>query len=160
AYYLYTLQEALDILEHGTHAPSLQDAFNLQSTDVTPVVDIHMNALRVPDQCIVQEEGSLIGFFDARVPPRTVLIDRGEGKDPEPTRATLMNRTLIAEFPDQVELGEVTSLLVAFSSSQVRGGGIPLEALSLGTTIDVIVQPQRGFVLEGRGENSLTITHD
>ncbi len=156
SYYLYTSQEALDRLEHAAPAFSIQVAFDLQETDATPLVEIHSDAESVPDRCIVHVEGRLIGFFDASVPPGIVLSHRGSVEGPEPEELT--SRALVAEFPEQVEMDELTSLLVSLSSSEKASDGIPIEALPLGTTVDIIVQTRHGFVLEGRGEGSLTIT--
>lgn len=154
-YYLYTSQEALELLEHAALAISIQVAFDLSHALATPWVEIHSDAERAPDQCIVHDEGRLVGFFDASVPPSVIRTHRGEAGKPDSEEVS--SRALVAEFPEQVELDEVTSLLVSISSEEAIAG-IAVQALSVGTSIDIVVQARRGFVLEGRGEGSLTIT--
>ncbi len=154
-YYLYTLQEALERLEHAAPALSIQEAFELQETNATPLVDVHTDAESAPDRCILHEEGRLIGFFDASVPPSIVRSHRGGVVEPKPDELT--SRSLVAEFPEQVEVNDLTSLLVSISPEEASAG-ISVQALPMGTTIDIIVQARRGFVLEGRGEGSLMVT--
>ncbi|MGI9059979.1 MAG: CHAT domain-containing protein [Ktedonobacteraceae bacterium] len=153
SYYLYTLQETLDRLEHAAPTLSIQVAFDLYNAIAPPLVEIHTNAENAPDWCIVHDEGRLVGFFDASVSPGVIRTHRGEVGKPELERLT--SQSLIAEFPEQVELNELTSLLVSLSSEE--GAGISVQALPTGTTVDIIVQVRGGFVLEGRGEGSLTI---
>lgn len=154
AYYLYSLRDALNALEHPAPTSSIAEAFHIQKAHATPIVDIHIDALHAPDQCIVLEEEQLVGFFDAHVPPSAIRSHRGEGAQPEPKPLT--NRSLIAEFPGQVELGELTSLLVSLSTSE--DGSIYVERLPVGTIVDIVIQARRGFVLEGREEGSLVIS--
>jgi len=154
-YYLYTSEKALERLEHVAPALSIQVAFDLSHALATPLVEIHANVESAPDRCIVHDEGRLVGFFDASVPPSVVHTHRGEAGKPEPEELT--SRSLVAEFPEQVELDDLTSLLVTLSSSE-EGAGISVQALPIGTIVDIIVQARRGFVLEGRREGSLRIT--
>jgi hypothetical protein len=67
-------------------------------------------------------------------------------------------QSLVVDFPERVESGEVTSLLVWLTASEPGSIGISEASLPQGTTIDIVVQARRGFALEGRGEGSLVIT--
>src|SRR2546421_9471943 len=58
-YSLYTSQQALYRLEHMASDLSIQEALDLHETDTTPLVDIHSDAERAPDRCIVHDEGRL-----------------------------------------------------------------------------------------------------
>ncbi len=51
----------------------------------------------------------------------------------------------------------MTSLLVSLSTSG-NTDNISPETLPIGTSIDIIVQARRGFILEGRGEGNLSIS--
>ena len=154
-YYLYSSQEALDRMNHVADALPIYEAFNLHETDATPLVEAHVNAKNAPNRCIVQKDGQLIGFFDVTVPPVFTRGTRNPGKA-EPTEVA--DRSVNAKFPEEVELDEVTSLLVSLTASEADSGGISVETLPLGTTVDIVVEAQRGFALEGREEGSLKIT--
>jgi len=66
----------------------------------------------------------------------------------------------VTDFPEQVQLGETASLLVYLAAEPAARAGLPVlpVALPLGTRVDIVVQPKRGFALEGTGEGSLVIT--
>ncbi len=68
---------------------------------------------------------------------------------------------MVAEFPEQVQLQAVFSLLVSLSASPTpeTGPAFPL-ALPLGTSVDILVQPRRGLVLEGNGEGTLVVSSE
>jgi hypothetical protein len=142
------IPEALDRLEHVAPALSIEVAFDLYHALAIPWVEIHSDAERAPDQCIVHDQGRLVGFFDASVPPSIIRTHRGEAGKPGPEEVA--SRALVAEFSEQVELDEVNSLLVSISSEEAIAG-IAVQALSVGTTIDIVVQARRGLCARGRG---------
>jgi hypothetical protein len=156
-YYLYTREEALGLFHLSVDTYPIQQAFHLHKFDATPLLEAHSNAEDAPDRCIIHEGGKLIGFFDATVPPAIRSRRRGLG-EPEP--AEVVDRSVIAEFPDRVELGVVTSLLVSLTASEAGSSGVSVAGLPLGTTVDIVVQARRGFALEGRGEGSLKIADE
>ncbi len=112
-YYLYTVEEAVTPLKHVVDATTIQVAFNLHEADATPLLEAHTNAEDAPDRCIVQEDGRLLGFFDASVPP-VISSRRGGPRAGAPAEAS--NRSVVAEFPDRVKLDEVNSLFVSLSA--------------------------------------------
>lgn len=156
AYYLYSSREALECLEQTAPTLSVEAAFHLHDAVVTPPMEIHANAESAPDRCIIFDEGRLVGFFDASITPSVVRTHKGGTEKPKTEELT--GQSLVAEFPEQVELDELTSLLVSLSTSGEATGSIPIEALPVGTKVDIVVQARRGFILEGRGEGILTIT--
>src|SRR5947209_16060355 len=65
AYYLFSTQEVLTFLERALNVPSLGEALHLEERKMTPALEGDTDAESAPDQCIVLEEGHLLGFFDA-----------------------------------------------------------------------------------------------
>jgi len=63
----------------------------------------------------------------------------------------------VTQFPDQVRLAETVSLLVSFSAEPAQGSDLPV-VLPVGSTIDVVVVPKQGLVLEGKGEGALVVS--
>ena len=63
----------------------------------------------------------------------------------------------MTQFPDQVRLAEIVSLLVSLSAEPAQGSALPV-ALPVGSAIDVVVVPKRGLVLEGKGEGTLVVS--
>lgn len=154
-YYLYTVEETLARLNQVADTTTIQVAFNLREADATPLLEAHTDAEDAPDHCIVQEDGRLLGFFDASVPP---VISSRRGGTGTGASSQAPSRSVVAEFPGQVKLDEVNSLFVSLSASEAGNSGISMPALPPGTTVDIAVQARRGFVLEGRGEGGLQIT--
>jgi hypothetical protein len=154
-YYLFTKSEALGRLAHAPDQMSIHDAFNLHESAATPTLDAYANAETAPDRTVVLEDGHVIGFFDAIVPPPARTKRGPVTRGPEPGGP--VPRSLVADFPEQVHLEETVSLLVSLSAESAAGMALPL-ALPIGATVNVVVEPKRGFVLEGPGEGSLVIS--
>jgi len=157
-YYLYTKSEAIGRLANHDAQATLFDAFNLHEYTATPPSDAFAAADEVPDRAVVMEEGRVVGFFDATVPPTERGTRRGDGQtsyggvQPVP-------RSLVTQFPDQVHLAEIVSLLVSLSAEPAHGSALPV-ALPVGSAIDVVVVPKRGLVLEGKGEGALVVSDE
>ena len=153
-YYLFTAPEALRLLEQSRSAPSIRAALTLHESGATPVREGTTSAESASDRCIILDDGRLVGFFDAAtLPPPHMTRGQergGQGLQPEA-------RSLLAEFPETVPMNETASLLVSLSAALADGSRLPV-ALPIGAAVDVIVQAQRGFTLEGRAEGSLVIT--
>ena len=140
-------------------ASSVREALRLDEQIVTPVVESDTDAEQAPDQCIVLEDGRLIGFFDVTVLPQWMPSRRGEDENLPSGEPVLELRSLVAEFPEQVQLQAVFSLLVSLSASPTPETGLALPlALPLGTSVDIVVQPRRGLVLEGNSEGTLVVS--
>jgi hypothetical protein len=155
-YYLYTQAEAIDRLAIHDARTTLFDAFNLRESTATPERDAFTAADEVPDRAVVVEEGRVVGFFDATVPPARRGTKRGTGQ-PGNRGPQLVSRSLLTQYPDQVRLAETVSLLVSLSAEPAKGPDLPV-ALPVGSAIDVIVVPKRGVVLESKGEGSLVVS--
>ena len=155
-YYLYTKSEAIGHLANHDVQTTLFDAFKLLESTATPTSDAFAAADEVPDRAVVLEEGRVVGFFDATVPPTERETKRGDGER-GPGRVRPVPRSLVTQFPDQVPLAEIVSPLVSLSAEPAQGSALPV-ALPVGSVIDVVVVPKRGLVLEGKGEGSLVIS--
>src|SRR5512135_257113 len=156
SYYLYTKSEAIGRLVHHDAQRTLFDAFNLNESTATPTSDAFAAADEVPDRAVVMEEGRVVGFFDATVPPTEKGTKRGGGEY-GPARVRPVPRSLVTQFPDQTPLAEIVSLLVSLSAEPAEGSTLPV-ALPVGSAIDVVVVPKRGLVLEGKGEGTLVVS--
>ena len=157
-YYLYTKSEAIGRLANHDAQATLFDAFNLQESTATPTRDAFAPADEVPDRAVVIEEGRVVGFFDATTPPTERGTKRGGGER-GPGGVRPVPRSLVTQFPDQVRLAEIVSLLVSLSAEPAQGSALPV-ALPVGSTIDVVVVPKRGLVLEGKGEGTLVVSDE
>jgi hypothetical protein len=155
-YYLYTKLDAMGRLAKHDAQTTLFDAFNLHEYTATPTSGAFTAADVVPDRAVVVEEGRVVGFFDASVPPPERGARRGNG-EPGDRGAEPLPRSLVTQFPDQVRLAEIVSLLVSLSAEPAQGSALPV-ALPVGSAIDVIVVPKRGLVLEGKGEGTLLVS--
>ena len=155
-YYLYTKSEAMAILGNHDAQATLFDALNLHEYTATPTRDAFTGADLVPNRAVVMEEGRVVGFFDANVPRTEKGTRRGDGER-GPGGVRLVPRSLETQFPDQVFLAEIVSLLVSLSAEPAQGSALPI-ALPVGSAIDVIVVPKRGLILEGKGEGALVVS--
>ena len=155
-YYLYTAQEILAQLTQADSGQPLLEALQLPTSPATPALDAYQDAESAPWRCVITDEERVIGFYDIALPPSQGGIRRGQ-RD----RSTEMPvpRALQADFPEQVALGQTTSLLVALVREAIRQSALPI-AVPISTHVDIVVQPQRGFVLDGTGEGSLVVADE
>jgi hypothetical protein len=160
-YYLFSSQEALALFAHASHVLFVQEAVHLNERSATPTVEGDTDAEQAPDQCIVLESGRLVGFFDVTVDPQWITSRRGEDENLSSEEPILELRSLVAAFPEHVQLQAVFSLLVSLSASPTpeTGPALPL-ALPLGTRVDILFQPRHGFVLEGNEEGTLVVSSE
>ncbi len=157
AYYLLTRREALRALARAPDAQALHLALSLQNREPTTALDAYASAEAAPDQGVVVEDGRVIAFFDAHMPPDS---DWARAFQPGAKRALApVPRSLLADLAERLPLGQPVSLLVSLSAFAATGEGLPL-ALPLGSSVDVVVQPKHGLALEGSGEGSLTVTDE
>jgi hypothetical protein len=160
AYFLYTRREALSLLDAHGASTNLVKALGLENRRATPLVDGAETAVGVPDRCIVVEDGSIIGFFDASYTASTKRR-RGRGGNGKGSSqkqpASLKQSSLVAELPKMVAVGETVSLLIYLSSALTPDSALPI-ALAQGEIVEIVIQTRRGFELEGRGEGQLTVS--
>lgn len=152
-YYLFNLHALRTWATAPNAQTSVKVALNLERRTPTPILQGDDDELSAPGQAVVFDQGRLIGFVDDEVPPPLVLRwrERGgqEGSAP-------VARTLVTDFPGEVAINTTTSLLV-FLSADLLAGQLPV-AVPLGTTIDIVVTPRRGFELVGTRDGSIVVT--
>src|SRR3972149_9398674 len=155
-YYLYTKSEALQGLPHVADARSVHTALNLHERKATTVMDAYADAEGTPDRSVVVDEGRVIGLFDAMSrPPRTARGPPRDHTGPEDSRRE--PRALVGDFPEEVPVNQTELLLVSLSDTPgKRRPRLPADRPA-GATVDIVVQPKRGFVLEGRGVGTLIV---
>jgi hypothetical protein len=158
-YYLFTRLKALAQLAIHNTQTALFEAFDLHEHTSTPVADAFAEAGVVPDKTVVTNQGRVVGFFDATVPPTEAVRggQRNGGHGSGGVRPTA--RSLVTQFPDRFRLAETVSLLVSLSADPALAQGLNIPvAMPVGTTIDVVVVPKRGLILEGKGEGTLLVS--
>lgn len=182
-YYLYSKQQAQDLLKGKGDQTPISAALNLHEYPSTPTVDAYSDTVTAPPRSVVIKAGHAVGFYDKSLAAKVIFGDNdgtvdpnGSAEDTPPVRvrggsrnrgssqvtgvadaaAEAVSRSLVADFPEQVRLRETNSLLVFLSMKAGKGISLPV-ALPRGSVIDVVVQTKRGFVLDGTGEGSLVI---
>jgi hypothetical protein len=160
-YYLYSREEAQARLDGAADTVTIRLALGLHEYGATAVSDAYTDAEAAPDRVVVLDGNDLVGFYDVSVPPSAYSRDakRGDGNETTET-AEPVTRFLLTDFPQKVPQGQKASLLVSLSSltepATATGPALPI-ALSLGTTVDVVVQAKRGFKVVGPNKASLTV---
>jgi|WetSurMetagenome_2_1015567.scaffolds.fasta_scaffold00050_39 hypothetical protein len=163
-YYLYTIEIALTRLGQAGADTSIRSAFQLHEYEATPVIDAYSDAEKTPTRSIIMDAGQIIGFFDAQEPPlqfQTKSLMRGSSLDSITTEA--VPRTLKTEFPDKVPLQQTVSLLVSLSDAAESVGPAQVKlpiAVPVGTKLDIIIQPRRGFAVEGSSEAGMVVSDE
>jgi hypothetical protein len=161
-YYLFSVSEARNLFGQAAPGDVVRKALDLHEGGATEVADAYSDAAAAPTRSIVMDEGRLVGFVDAGVPPpmRGLGFSRGPGEISKDSEEPVP-RSLTADFPAQVQHQQTVSLVVTLSPEIAAAGTpgtLPL-ALKIGTVLDIIVQPKRGFTLAaGSGEASLTVS--
>ncbi|MEO8393547.1 MAG: TCAD7 domain-containing protein, partial [Chloroflexota bacterium] len=156
-YYLFTKKEALQILQGLPEPMLLLVALNLHEYTSSPVLDASADAEVAPDRCVVLQDGRAVGVFDAAAFPTTRSTRFSWPSFGEPETS---ERLLIAEFPQEVRINEVVSLLVSIRIEEPHEAfSTSIGRLAAGTVVDIVVTPQSGFVFENnsRSEGSFTV---
>ncbi|MCG8607463.1 CHAT domain-containing protein [bacterium] len=187
AYYLHTLSEARHHLSQSQEAATIHQAFSLREDNTTPLMDAYSDSSTVSGRAIVKDEGEIIGVFEPSRPKTRGathgMVTRGgsprrpreasgprlptrndEGEPPSPSNndqdGEPVTHTLITDFHEQMALNQTASLLVSIAKGSVTdSGNLPFTATP-GETVDIVVQPKRGFVLENNADGQLTITDE
>jgi hypothetical protein len=157
SYYLFTVTELLTMLDEIKDEKSLLDALNLHARQTVPSFDAYSDAESAPSRCVVTDSDLVVGIYDASLHPTSTVIQRGEKE--ATTKSATVSRALQADFPEQVPLGQTVSLLVSLIGQAGLMPALPL-AVPIGTVLDVVVQPQSGFILVGHGESQITVTDE
>ena len=159
-YYLYNVAEAIPHLAGASDEMSIHEAFKLHEYQATPTLDSYARLETAPARVVILEEGEVKGFLDTKAAPPPPSAPRtNRGLPYEETAPVTFS--LAADFPEQVRLEETHSLLVSLSIEMSAGVGTSSAlktTLPRGSKVDVVVQPKRGFALEGMGEGILTVS--
>ncbi len=86
---------------------------------------------------------------------RPAVANRAGNGGPRPRRAATQ-RSLEAEFPETVVVDTVEWLLVSIVNAAPTATGLAIE-VAAGESIDVLVQPRRGFSVEGDARGTLEV---
>lgn len=159
-YYLYTRQNFLERLSRKHSEEILLQALALHERQATAYIDAYDDAEDIPLQCIVTDGARIVGVYDASLPP--VLHSKDIRCEEEPTEmveSAPVSRSVQADFPEQVLLGQTASLLVNLTLDNSSRSAVPV-ATPIGAEVTVIVRPQRGFTLEGSEEGKLMVTNE
>jgi hypothetical protein len=161
AYYLFSRSHALDLLEAAEPDVDLGRALRLNEQAPVPVMDAYDDGELAPEQVVVLDGGDVVGFLDdtaAPTSPDDILMGGGRQgvSGAAPKGAGPVARTLETEFPESIHLDSSVALYVKISAD-VAGGDMAF-AVPIGTTVDIVVEPQQGFALEGSCEGQLVVT--
>lgn len=158
-YYLFSPDEFLREVGTANDKQSLTDALRLIEREVTPEVDAYDSVQSIPSYCVITENGRVIGFLDPSL-SRKQQPKRGKIQELEELSNTSpVTRFVQADFPQEITLGDTSSLLVWLIRHTSEQRALPI-ALAPHSTIYIVVQTRGGFRLEGRGEGSLIITDE
>jgi hypothetical protein len=154
----------------------------LARLSITPVMSGDLDASDPPVDAILADHGEVTGFvarewgLEANGGSQPVALNGGSANAEPPRRvrrggstrsakpatagpADTLQRSLEAEFPENVRLDSVAWLLVYIATQAPTSHGLGLGSeVGPGQTIDVLVQPRAGFELEGDDDRgSLTV---
>lgn len=167
-WYLYPLQEALARLAAVAPTASVFQAFGLRERDAIPASDAHADAAAAPSRTVVTENGLIAGFVDRMAAPAAggappsppPPVRRGTRRGPGPTRTipppSEPERSLEADFPSTVPADSVERLKVHIAARAPSARGLAI-ALSAGEELQILVQPRKGFTIEGRDRGTLVV---
>jgi hypothetical protein len=167
-YTLWSLPEIAPLLRAAPAEERVGSALHLGDRDPTPVIDAYADGETAPDRAVVVEGRYVTGYVDAfaiptaiegvKLPPGFEIggTAAGASRGIDDAAAQPLPRSMVTAFPERVHLGAQAALKVLLSAA-VEAGGTPLAA-PLGSEIKIVVEPIRGFRLEGPGEGVLQIT--
>ncbi len=166
-YFLYQRHAFRSAMEDINEGQTLEEALKIDAAEAVPVLDAYAPIGDVPARCVIVDGDYVTGVIftetqeaGKRGEPRRVglegLFKKFGGQKPEP-----VTRSLETDFPEEVPLGETTSLLITLvtETRSVRGPAMPV-AVPVGAKIDLVLQVRQGFEIVGRAENSITVTNE
>ena len=115
------------------------------------------------------EDGHVIGFLDDTVPPPFLEGPKEPQWSWDPGKVGFgfyeppnepVSRSLVTGFPERVELGTSTILKVSISAAGKTDAGPLAIAVPIGSKIDIVVEPESGFELEGPDEGNLVVSDE
>ena len=144
-------------------ATTLEDALGLAGAPGDAIVDA-ASIEPVDRSVVVMSDGAPLGFVDVfwtSAPARRTT--RGSRRSlppattaPEAEPGGTTERSLEAEFPDTVAAGAVEWLLVSLTATEATAHGVSVEVAE-GDELDILVQPRRGFEVEGDDRGTIVV---
>jgi hypothetical protein len=157
-YYLLEATDLAQLLVNTPYVNSLVEALATTNYLPVPALEASSAAKDAPEQCVVLEDGYLIGFFDTNL-----LADwqnrKDELRDPGVSASLEFQlSSLIVARPETIPLDSVVSVLILLSNDAIVDAkkALPLN-LPPGTVIDIIIMARHRLVCEGETEGQLTI---
>jgi hypothetical protein len=151
-YYLLPTSVAMRIVTGA--GLTVEKAVATAGTRPVPALDAGLDADDAPEQCVVLDDGLLVGIFDTDLEVPDIQRGRSAG-DPEP--GTIV-RLLAAEMERRVPLGQTAALLIFLADPDSGDpAGLPM-ALPPGSEVDVYMRTPRGFETVGKHEARLLVT--
>ena len=180
-WYLLTADVLFDTLRTLPTDATLADVLPLSAWLPTPTI-AQDESIGRRSKVIVVKDGQPIRFIDLDAPggmgsgveappeaPREPVRRGGGGQhakppapppsagaEGEPSAPGATERSLEAEFPDTVAVDSVEWLLVSIVNAAPTSSGLAIE-VAAGESIDVLVQPRRGFSVEGDARGTLEV---
>jgi hypothetical protein len=161
-WYLWEIEDAREKLAALPPTTTVFAVFGLREDLAVPSADANTAAEAAPLRAIVTTNGTLAGFVDRSPAPTTrglprVMRGGSKGSKAEPASGgDTSKRSLEAEFPDQVAIGSVEWLLVKVVAAAATARGLAVN-LPANEELDVIVQPRKGFAIEGRDRGTIVV---
>lgn len=158
-YHLFEASYVSQLLANASSGTSLAEVLATTACPAIPTVESDAEAEDAPDQCIILEEGSPVGFFDASIPPDLGTLRSGQGADSGVPPSEVVLPSLIVDVPDKVSLEKTVSVLVLFSPEPIseRSTTLSLELPPPGAVVDIVIKAMKGIVVEGNGEGQLKV---
>ena len=161
-YGLFARKEALDLLSIGG---TVGEALDLREENATPVLDAAQSLTEAPDRAVVFADGQVAGFFDRDLltmgaTTRGAVREASFAATANGEPAQEVQRSLIADMPQSVPLNDIVSLLVSLAAEAPPDRESLPMTVTVGSTLDVVVQPGTGIAVEGRRDGSFTVTSD
>lgn len=156
SYYLLEASSLAQLLALTPPDVLLREAIQAEAYTPVPGLASDSEEEDTPDQCVVLEEGDLLGFYDANVDPGSLRGDPTRGDSEEEPAFALSS--LVVDAPDTVSLDGVASVLIFLSSESIVSlqHTFPVQ-LPVGETIDILLRTRQRLVCEEESEGQLTI---
>lgn len=159
-YYLIEIERVLTELEQKEAVLTVAEALELENLVSIPLIGADEPVDFFEESCIVYNNatipGTIVGFYDkTQIPGRKT---RGTATSISGDKGRIYDRSVVAEFPENVKLNEIPTLKTYISIFK-SGLAIPVE-IPAGGEIEVLVIPKQGFELLGESLQSITLTRE
>lgn len=159
-YYLFEASYLSQLLINASGTIYLYELLSAIACIAIPAVESDAEAEDAPDQCIILEDGSPVGFSDASIPPDLETLRSGHRTNGGGTSSEVVLPSLIVDVPEKIPLGKVVSVLVLFSAEPISEMSTELSLtppLSRGAAVELVMKAKEGIVIEGKFEDQLVV---